>query len=131
MNKPVYFFPLAALLFFFPSCQKSGVTPPVISLYAGTGYIYQDTTLTHGTTATFGVNAYKAGVDQLLRKCLIQKSVNGGADSVLQEMTLVSQSFSQFYGYTVGDSGNVERYTFIIIQDNGLSDSASATITAN
>ncbi|MBL0310742.1 MAG: hypothetical protein IPP77_14030 [Bacteroidetes bacterium] len=129
-EKTVFDFILVALFSTFYSCQKSGVTLPVINFYAGTGYVYSDTVLAHGTIATFGINAYKAGVDQLLRKCIIQRSINGSADSTIQEMDVITQTFSQFYGYTVGDSGNVERYTFIILQDNGLSDSAIATITS-
>lgn len=130
MSKILSFSLITSLLLSLGSCQKSGVTPPVISLYEGKGYVSSDTTMLHGSIATFGVKAYKAGVDQLLRKCLIQRSINGSPDSTLQEMNLISQNFSQFYAYTVGDSGNVERYTFIIFQDNGFSDSVSATITS-
>ena len=123
------FLTVAFLALHFIACQKTGNTPPVITLFEGSGYISADTTLPRHSIATFGLKAYKAGVDQLLSSCTIQRSINGAPDSILQQMTLYSQTFTQFYSYTLGDSGNVEQFRFIIRQDNGLTDTASATIT--
>lgn len=123
------FLTIAVTAFHFISCQKTGNTPPVIALFSGSGYISADTILPRRSIATFGIKAYKAGVDQLLIGCTIQRSINGAPDSILQQMTLYSQTFSQFYSYSLGDSGNVEQYRFIIRQNNGLTDTASASIT--
>lgn len=111
------------------SCGKETTTPPTIAFVAGSGNVAKDTSLYRGTTFRLAINAYKTGPNDLLTSCKIYRSINGGADSTIQEMNFVTQSFSNFYSYQAGDSGTIERYTFTIAEQNGLSSSVSVTIT--
>ncbi|MES2620870.1 MAG: hypothetical protein V4615_08455 [Bacteroidota bacterium] len=111
------------------SCGKETNSPPQIELIAGSGNVVKDTSLYRGTTFRLAISSNKTGPDDFLSSCKISKSINGGADSTIQEMNFLTQSFSNFYSYQAGDSGNVERYTFMISEQKGLSSSVSVTIT--
>jgi hypothetical protein len=119
---------LLILVFSISSCKVKESNPPVVQLNALTGFVYEDTTLVHGTTFGIWVYAYRDGVNDLLESGKISRSINSGPDSTLQSMTIVTSQFSQIYSYIAGDSGNVERYIFTFANQNGVADSATVTI---
>lgn len=127
----VVFVALTGIFFCLPSCKQGGSNPPTVQLFNGTGYVYEDTTLAHGTLFTISVYATKMGVDDLLESGKITRSINGGPDSVLQDIKIVTTQFNQFYSYIAGDSGNTERYTFTFSNQNGLTNSATVKVTDN
>lgn len=121
---------LAAIVLHSSSCGKEKQTAPNISLVVdSTRYISSDTTLVRFIPFTVGLRATKTGTDGLLTSMVIVRNRNGGADSTLQEMTFITQSFSQFYTYKAPDSGNVERYTFTVAEQDGMTNSLSLAIT--
>jgi hypothetical protein len=136
MKKPVFFI-LGALLLvtltvYLSSCTKRDQTnPPGVGFYPGTGYITEDTTVYRYSIATMYVYANKLGVIDLLDSGVIQRSINGGPDTVLQTMTLNSTQFTQFYSYQLGDSGNKYKYIFTFFNQNKVGGSDSVTITTD
>ena len=137
MNKPlVFLFALitpVVILLSFSSCGKEKSTPPVIAFRttnSAISYVSADTSLTHGTIFNVGVNASKTGTDEYLTYFKISRSINGGADSTILEANFLYQYFSQYYSYKVGDSGNVERYTFTVGERDGNTASVSVSITS-
>jgi hypothetical protein len=122
-------FSFVGFLFFISSCDGEKNTAPTIVFREGSAYVYKDTALVHGTIFNIGINASKTGTDGLLSSCKILRSTNGGADSTLQDISIITQYFTHYYSYTAGDSGNTERYTFQITKNDGLSNSVSLTVT--
>ena len=121
---------LTAIALQFSSCGKEENTPPNLSFAIdSTRYIAKDTALLHGTTFNVGIKASKTGTEGLLSSLTVGRSRNGSADSLIQQMNFVQQSFFQFYTYKTPDSGNVERYTFAVTKKDGLSNSISLAIT--
>ncbi len=112
----------------FSSCDGEKKTPPTIAFTKGSAFVYTDTALAHGTVFNIGINASKTGTEGLLSSCKISRSINGGADSTIQDITLVTQYFSHYYSYVAGDSGTTERYTFTVTKNDGLSNSVSVTV---
>lgn len=120
---------MAAILLGINSCGKEKSTQPVIEFISGSRYISSDTSLLHGTVFNIGISAVKTGSEGLLSSCTIARSINGGADSTLQEMTFLTQTFIQVYNYKAADSGTVERYTFTVSKLDGYTNSVSLTVT--
>lgn len=133
MNNKVLFVSLlficTVFAFVTSSCNGEKKTPPTIAFRTGVGYVYNDTTIVHGTIFNIGFNASKTGTENLLTGCKITRSINGGADSTIQQVSMVTQYFSHYYSYVAGDSGNTERYTITVTKDDGLSNSIGVTVT--
>jgi hypothetical protein len=121
---------LAGIVLQFSSCGKEKSTPPNISFSTDTTrYISKDTSLLHGTVFTVGIQASKTGTEGLLASLVISRSRNGGADSIIQNMTFVEKYFFQYYSYKAPDSGNMEHYTFTVAKQDGLTNSIGLSIT--
>ncbi len=113
----------------FSSCGGEKSTPPTIVFRVGTGYVSVDTAIVHGEVFNVGINASKTGTEGILTNCTIARSVNGAADSVLQNIDITTQYFTNYYSYRAGDSGNTEKYTFTVTKNDGLQNSVSVTVT--
>lgn len=122
---------LMAFVFNLSSCDKERTSAPKLTFTTSSAYVSTDTTLYRGTIFNIKVNATKVGLNDLLTSGKITRSINGSADSTLQDMSFYTQNFSQFYSYTAGDSGNVEKYIFTFGTQEGLSVSSSLSITVN
>jgi len=136
MNKAVFFIVcsllLVALTAGLSSCSKKDQTnPPGVGFISGTGYISDDTTLYRNSIATIYVYANKLGVVDLLDSGTIQRSINGGPDTLLQTMTFNSTTFAQYYSYQLGDSGNSYKYIFTFFNQNKVGGSDSLTVTTD
>jgi hypothetical protein len=134
MNKAVFFIGCCALLIglivHLSSCKKKDETnPPGVGFIYEPGYVYDDTTLPANSIATIWVYANKLGVVDLLDSGTIQRSVNGGPDTVLQTMTFNSTTFSQVYSYQLGAAGNSYKYIFTFFNQNKVGGSDSVIIT--
>lgn len=122
---------LMVLVFNLSSCEKERSSPPAISFTTTSPYVYSDTVLYRQSIFNVKVNASKVSLNDLLTSGKITRSINGGPDSTLLDMSFFSQNFAQFYSFTAGDSGNVEKYTFSFGTQQGQSASASLTISVN
>lgn len=111
------------------SCGEEKSTPPVITFRTTSAYVSVDTTIYRNTVFNIGIEGKKTGTDGVLTGCTIQRSTNGGADSTIQQMSFVTQYFSQFYSYNTPDSGNADKYTFTLTERDGGSSSISVTVT--
>ena len=136
MNKAVFFIGclllLATLTCYLSSCKTRNETnPPGVSFVSSPGYVSDDTVLYRNSIASIWVHANKLGVIDLLDSGTIQRSINGGPDTLLQAMRFTSTQFSQVYSYQLGDSGNSYKYIFTFFNQNKVGGSDSLIITTN
>ena len=134
MNKTVFFIGCLLLLVtltgYLSSCKTRDETnPPGVGFISEPGYVSDDTTLPANSIATILVYANKLGVIDLLDSGTIQRSVNGGPDTVLQTMRFTSTQFSQYYSYQLGAAGNSYKYIFTFFNQNMVGGSDSVIIT--
>jgi len=127
---------VAAFLLPVSSCDKGGSHYPKIGFWVDTGsapyaqFENQSATVPHDTLFSLYPNASRTGTEGLLRTFKIYRSTNASADSVIASADIHTTNFIQRYHYQAGDSGQVDKYTFTITNDEGLSDTVSYTITA-
>lgn len=108
------------------SCDKGGDHHPSIYFQIKPDSVTYESTfvsLPRDTVFSLNLNASKSGLENLLRSVTIAKSVNGSADSLILQANIYTTFFNQYYAYQAGDSGDIERYTFKVTNDEGLSSS--------
>src|ERR1700761_167084 len=100
MRKTVFFAICSALLVMLTvqmsSCSKRDITnPPGVYFEIEDGYVYSDTVLPRNSIASIWVYATKMGVNDLIESGTIQRSINGGPDTTLNNMKIVTSEFLQ------------------------------------
>lgn len=99
------------------SCDSGGDHHPNIGFTISSGSVTYDsyyTTLPRDTIFTIYIAASKTGADGMLKSFKITRSINAGADSTILDASITTEFFSQYYSYKTGDSGNIEKYTFVV-----------------
>lgn len=123
-------------LFILGSCELTG-TKPHIAINSGTNLVSSDVTLPKDTTVVFSVRAEKAEDVDVLKSFTLNRSINGGADSVLYSKALSGAEGDKFsYDQTIkvgnfnaSKSGDVEKYTATVVNRDGLVNQVSVRIT--
>lgn len=107
---------------------------PQISFKTGSGYTSQDATMDQNTAFKIGINATKSEDKDVLTKFTITRSVDGGTASTVYNEDLSGgngDSYSYDYtGTTMQKSGN-EKYTFTVVNRDGLVNSVTLVLTIN
>ncbi|HWB63115.1 MAG TPA: hypothetical protein VG603_06365 [Chitinophagales bacterium] len=120
---------MMGLLMNLASCEKDKGTPPTISLISAPGYISKDTTLSAGTPFLIGVNSALAEEGDVLKTMNLSLSVNGGADSTIENVNIPSAYQSV---YTQTDSftavSTKEKFTYTVTNRDGITNSVNVTI---
>ncbi len=120
----------------FTSCKKEedeGKTPN-ISFKTGAQYVSTDTTINAAQYFLTGINASKAEDKDPLQKFTITRQFNGGADSVIITKDLTGSegdNFSYEQLLQTGTTPGVEKYTFTVINKDGLIGRVSLSVTVN
>ena len=120
------FLSAAVALFTVSSCDTTGDHHPTICFRLTTDSVSYESSylsLPRDTTFNVYVQASKTGPDGMLKTFKVTKSINGGADSTLIDAGISTVYFSHYYTYKAGDSGNIEKYTFTVGNDEVLYDS--------
>jgi hypothetical protein len=122
-------------IFSLMSCEKDEGNLPDISFKTTAGYTYQDDSIAANGTFLVGINAAKTEDKDVLKTFNISKSVNGGASTTVQNVTLTSaqeDNYSEDFTLVAGGTpGNTEKYTFTITNRDGLTNTVSFTLTLN
>lgn len=124
-------FPAAMLL--FASCEKDEGKLPNISFKTGGSYISSDATIAGGTTILMGIDASKSEDRDVLKKFNISRSVNGGAESSLQDKSLSSSEedkFSTDFSFKLDTiKGQTNKFIYTVTNRDGLTNQVALTVT--
>jgi len=119
----------------FSSCKKEdeGILPS-ISFKSGSGYTSADATVAKSTVVKIGINAAKTEDKDVLTKFTIVRNYDNGADSTVFTKDL-SGSEGDNYSYdlstTTRAAAGTEKYTFTVVNRDGLLNKTSLTLTVN
>ncbi|MBS1771386.1 MAG: hypothetical protein JST82_00910 [Bacteroidetes bacterium] len=107
---------------------------PNISFKTGTGYTSADATVAKSSSVKIGINASKAEDKDVLTKFTITRSYDGGSDSTMYTKDLSGgegDSYSYDYSFNVNATGKSEKYTFTVVNRDGLINKVSLNLTVN
>ncbi|MCB9046231.1 MAG: hypothetical protein H6550_08830 [Chitinophagales bacterium] len=126
----------AAFTLSLSSCKKDedeGLLPQ-ISFITDNGYTSKDANMATSTDFKIGIKAAKSEDKDVLTKFTITKSTDGGADNTVFTKDLSgdeANSYSYDYAGTTMDKAGNEKYTFTVVNRDGLINKASLVITVN
>lgn len=136
MKKSVFSLAAIAVLFValvnFTSCEKDEGKLPNISFKTGAGYTAADKTVNSGDTVMVGINASKSEGEDVLKTLNISKSVDNGASTTVQNVTIPTSqedSYSGDFNLVAGAAGHTEKYSFTVTNRDGLTNTVSLTLT--
>lgn len=125
---------LTAFAFNLSSCKKEedqGLLPQ-ISFITDQNYTSKDVTLAPNTDFKVGIKAAKSEEKDVLAKFTITRSIDGGTDNTVYTKDLSGSegdNYSYDYnGKTMDHTGN-ERYTFTVVNRDGLINKVSLVVT--
>lgn len=130
---------IAALLalvisFTFSSCKKEedeGI-PPHIVFNTGTGYTSADATLAKGSAIKVGIIASKSEGNDVLTKLTVVRTYDNTTDSTILSYDVPAaeaDSLIKDFNYTLRNSAGIEKYTFTVVNKDGIVNSIKLTMT--
>ncbi len=136
MKKVHILFAILLAVVSFSSCKKEedeGLLPN-ISFKTGTGYVSSDIILKKDTTITVGIIATKAEAADVLKTFDASKILDGGTSTSFLNETLTGASgdaYTKDLTITTRSVAGTEKYTFTVLNRDGLKNSVSLIITVN
>ncbi|MEP6512909.1 MAG: hypothetical protein ABJA79_03515 [Parafilimonas sp.] len=138
MKTILSFISVVILLCAIASCKKSQdpMNKPSIAFKTGAGYTSSDTTVSAGDTVLVGITASKAATEtqDVLKTFNVSESINGGAETTIYTHALTGtegDSFDIDLNIVTATAGTTEKYTFTVVNRDGLINSVSLTLTVN
>ena len=134
MKKLVSYLAVALLFVSVASCEKDKGLLPNIAFITTDGYTYQDGAVSVGSDLKAGITASKAEDKDVLTKFTVTRSVNGGAEEEVLSEDLTGEdgnSFSADVNFTTGSTPGTEKYTFTVVNRDGLINNVRFTLTVN
>ncbi|MBI3234775.1 MAG: hypothetical protein HYZ42_12190 [Bacteroidetes bacterium] len=116
----------------FTSCEKDEGKLPNIAFKTGGSYTSSDVTLSKGQSFTIGIDASKAEDKDVLKTFDASKALNGGSASTIYNETLSGSSadnYSKDLTLTADTTASSSKYTFTVVNRDGLVNSVSLTVT--
>lgn len=112
------------------SCEKDKGKLPNIAFKTGTGYTSADATVATSTPLKIGITASKSEGKDVITKFTITKSVDGAAASTEYTQDVSNgDTFDYDYNFTSDASAHVDKYTFTVVNKDGIVNSVSLTLT--
>ena len=115
------FIPLLLFLLFCVSCENEQEPEASIEFKTGTGYTYQDATISKGSSITVGIIADKA--ENNLKAYNVSVSYDGASTTItVQDFTISSDENTHYdkdVTFTVRNQVGTEKYYFTIIDVDG------------
>lgn len=130
--KKIFLLACVAGLFCLSSCEKDEGKLPAISFKTGANYVSADKIVGQNETITVGIEASKTEDKDVLKTFDASRSYDGGAaTSFLNETLTGSQgdSYSKDISITTRAQAGTEKYTFTVVNRDGLVNSVSLTLT--
>lgn len=134
MKKFISYLAVAILFISVASCEKDKGLLPNIAFVTTEGYTYQDATVGTSAAVKAGITASKAEDKDVLTKFTVTRSVNGGAAEEVESEDLSGEdgdSIARDINITTGSETGTEKYTFTVVNRDGLINSISFTLTVN
>ena len=132
MKKINSFIAIIMALLFLASCEKDEGKLPNIAFKTGTGYVSSDITLSRDTTVVIGINASKSEDKDVLKTFDGSRIYDGGSStSFTSEVLSGSQgdSYSKDVTITTRNQAGTEKYTFTVVNKDGLKNAVTLTVT--
>lgn len=114
------------------ACEKDEGKLPNIAFKTGGNYTSADKTVNKGETITVGIDASKAEDKDVLKTFDASKSTNGGAATSFVNETLSGSSvdsYSKDLTIVADTTSGSSKYTFTVVNRDGLINSVSLTLT--
>jgi hypothetical protein len=114
------------------SCKKEEEEDEIALMFkTSSGYIYSDQTIESGQTLKIGVKAETEKKKDPLIRFSISESKNGGAETTILSKNIETTNFDYDYNFSINDtvSGNKYKYTFVVVNKDGLNKQESITLT--
>ena len=136
MKKLNFLFIILLAVTSFVSCKKEEDEGklPNIAFKTGAGYVSADIILKKDTTVTIGIDASKSEVVDVLKTFDASKSYDGGTASSFYSETLTGSKgdvYSKDVTITTRNQDGTEKYTFTVVNRDGLKNSVSIIVTVN
>jgi hypothetical protein len=112
--------------------KKDAAIPPVINFVSGAAYITADATVKKDTTVVVGLGMGKPEGDDILISYNVVRKYDAGADStVLAHMMTSAESDTLFAPYIIHcrNVAGTEKYTFNVVDKDGVTNTKSLTLT--
>ncbi len=134
MKKLNIFFAILLAVTTFVSCKKEEDEGklPNITFKTAAGYVSADMILPKDTTVAIGIDASKAEPADVLKTFDASRVYDGGTSSSFYAETLTGtkgDSYSKDLSVTTRNVNGTEKYTFTVVNRDGLKNSVTLTIT--
>ncbi len=133
--KKIFSFAIAfTALSIISSCSKDEGKLPNISFKTGGTYVSSDMTVKKDTTIVVGISASKAEDKDVLKTFDVSQSLDGGASASIESKSLSGSSgdsYTEDVSIHVRNQAGTEKYTFTVVNRDGLKNSVSLTLTVN
>ena len=132
MKKISFFAVILSAILFISSCKKDEGKLPNIAFKTVAGYISANGSVPHDSVFVVGITASKAESNDVLKTFTATKSFNGGADSTIYTETLsgsLGDNYSKDLPIMSGHTAGTEKYTFTVVNKDGLKNSVSVSLT--
>ncbi len=126
-------FLVSMIMMAFWACQNK-ITLPDLTFKTDTGYVFEDMTVGQGDTIKVGIIASAAKKNQILKTLKVSKMYDNDTQSLntfLNE-TLTSAQASEYtkdIEIIARSQAGTESYTFSVLDEEGLENSVSLTLT--
>ena len=134
MKKICTFIAIIAAITFVASCKKDEGKLPNIALKTGTGYISADATVKKDTTVIIGITASKAEDKDVLQSFDVSRSLDGATATSIDNVTLSGSNgdnYTKDESIHVRNQAGTEKYTFTVVNKDGLKNTVTVTLTVN
>lgn len=133
MKKSILLLAFAAIFtaVFLNSCEKDEGNPPGISFKTGGQYVSANDTVNVGDTILVGINASKAEKKDPLQSFDLSRSYDGGASTSIMSQSLSGSdgdNFSKDVTLIMRNTAGTEKYTFTVVNKDGLKGSIDLTM---
>lgn len=131
MKNIFYIAILAFISFLVTSCEKDEGKLPAISFKTGGIYTAADKTIAVGDSVVLGINASKSEEKDYLKTFTISKAIGAGSATEIYNEALSGATGDTYtHDITVhGITAQTEKYTFTVVNKDGLTNAVSLTLT--
>lgn len=134
MKKLNIFFAIFMVVIAFASCKKEEDEGklPNIAFKTAAGYVSADIILTKDTTVLVGIDASKSEANDVLKTFDASMSYDGATATSFLNETLTGtngDTYTKDISITTRSQTGTEKYTFTVLNKDGLKNEVSLTIT--
>jgi hypothetical protein len=111
--------------------EKDKMIPPEISFKTGSGYTSANATVGMNDTLTVGINAKKTEDKDLLQRFVVTQQYDAAAATTIYSESFNQDTYSKDLTIITRNVAGTEKYTYTIINRDGLTNTVSLLLTVN